>query len=98
MQSCDEIIDENTEYTKRLGFKITEKEKKFPKCIPKIHKNPAGALFITAPKICSTKQISKFASNAFKLACSQIENVHKNAKFLSNCNNFWVLQNSDSIV
>ena len=26
-KSCDEIIDENTEYTKRLGFKITEKEK-----------------------------------------------------------------------
>ena len=28
-KSCDEIIDENTEYTKRLGFKITEKEKKY---------------------------------------------------------------------
>ena len=26
-KSCDKIIDENTEYTKRLGFKITEKKK-----------------------------------------------------------------------
>ena len=25
-KSCDEIIDENTDYNKRLGFKITEKE------------------------------------------------------------------------
>ena len=24
---CDETIDENTEYTKRLGFKITKKRK-----------------------------------------------------------------------
>ena len=27
VMSCDEIIDENTEYTIHLGFKITEKEK-----------------------------------------------------------------------
>ena len=98
MQSRDEIIDENTEYTKRLGFKITEKEKKISKCIPKMHKNPAGGLFITAPRICSTEQISKFASNAFKLAYSQIENVHKNAKFLSNYNKCWVVQNSDPTI
>ena len=26
-ESCDDIIDENTEYAKRFGFKITEKEK-----------------------------------------------------------------------
>ena len=29
-KSCDEIMDENTEYTKHLGFKITEKEKTLP--------------------------------------------------------------------
>ena len=33
-----------------------------------------------------------------KLVHSQIENFHKNAKLLSNCNTFWVLQNSDSII
>ena len=27
-KSCDQIIDENTEYTKRLGFKNTGKQKK----------------------------------------------------------------------
>ena len=63
-----------------------------------MHKNPADALSIIAPKICSRKQISKFASNAFKLANSETENVHKNAKFLSNYNKFWVLQNSDPII
>ena len=26
-KSCDQIIDENTEYTKRLGFKNSEKQK-----------------------------------------------------------------------
>ena len=25
---CDELIDENTEFTKRLDFQVTEKEKK----------------------------------------------------------------------
>ena len=29
-KNCDEIMDENTEYTKRLGFKITQKEKNTP--------------------------------------------------------------------
>ena len=40
-KSRDEIIDEDTEYTKCLGFKITEKEKTLPIMywIPKMHKN-----------------------------------------------------------
>ena len=29
-KNCDEIMDENIEYTKRLGFKITQKEKNTP--------------------------------------------------------------------
>ena len=29
-KSYDEIIDENTEFTKRFGFKTTEKEKTIP--------------------------------------------------------------------
>ena len=93
---CDEIIDENTEYTKRLGFKILEKEKALPimYSIPKMHKNPTGVRFITASKIYSTKQISKYVSNDFKLVYPQIENL----EFLSNYNKFWVLQNSDLII
>ena len=60
-----ELIDENKEYTKQLSFKVTEKEKTWPiiYCIFKMDKNPIGASFITASKICSTKQISKSASN-----------------------------------
>ena len=33
-----------------------------------------------------------------KLLYSQIENFHKNTKYLSNYNTFWVLQNSDPII
>ena len=95
-KSYDEIVDENTKYTKRLGFKITEKEKTLPIMywIPKMHKNSTGARFIIAYRICSTKQISKSVSNAFKLVCSKTENFHKNTKFLSNYNKSWILQNS----
>ena len=85
-KSCDEIRDENNEYTKRLGFKITEKEKALPtmSCTPKMHKNSTGASFIIASKMCFTKQISKFISNPFILIYFQIENFYKNAKFISN--------------
>ena len=60
------------EHTKRLRFKITEKEKALPIIywIPKVHKNAAGAHFITASKIRSKKQISKTVSNVFKFLCS----------------------------
>ena len=95
---CDEISDTNTEYTKRLGFKITEKEKTLPIMywILNMHKIPTGAHFITASNICPTEKFSK--SNVFKLVYSQVENFHKNAKFLSNFNKLWVLQNSDTII
>ena len=84
-ESCDEIINENTEYAKRFGFKITEKEKRLPIMywIPKRHKNPTGARFIIAFKISTTKQISKSVFSVFKLAYFQIE--------------VWVLQNSDPL-
>ena len=53
----DTVIHEDTEYTKRLDFKITEKEKTLTIMygIPKMHKNSTGARFIIASKICSTK-------------------------------------------
>ena len=63
-----------------------------------MHKNPTGARFVIASKICSRKQISESVSNFFKLVYSQIENVHINAKFLSNYNKFWVLQNSNAFI
>ena len=62
--------------------------------IPKMRKNPTGVRFISA----STKQISKCFTNVFKLVYSQMENFHKNDKFLSNYDRFWVLQNSDPII
>ena len=57
-KSYDVIIDENPKPTKPLGFEITHTHthtKKLPifywAC--KIHKNPTGARFISASKICS---------------------------------------------
>ena len=64
--------------------------------IPKLH-NPVGSRFIIASKNCSTKPLSKAASNVFKLIYSQIENFHRESKLLSNYNKFWVLQNIDPV-
>ena len=97
---CYEIIDKNTKYTKRFGFKTIEKEKTLPVMywIPKMHKNPTGARLIIVSKICSTKEVSKSVSNVFKLVYSQIEHFHKNSRFLSSYNTFWVLQFSEPII
>ena len=65
--------------------------------IPKLHKNAIGFRFIIVSKNCSTKPLSKAVSNVFKLIHFQIENFHRNSKFLSNYNKFWVLQNVDSV-
>ena len=66
--------------------------------ICKLHKNPVGSRFIIASKNCSTKPLSKAISNIFKLIYSQIENIHRKSKFLSNYNKFWVLQNVDPVI
>ena len=66
--------------------------------IPKMHKNPPSARFIIASKQCSTKAISKYVSSAFKLMYHQIDNFHKKAKFLSNYNKFWILQNTEPVL
>ena len=96
----NEIVHNNCEYSKHLGFTLTEKEKILPIMywLPKMHKNPVGFRFIIASKLCSTKQISKSVSNVFKLIYTQIENFHKNEKFLKNYNKFWVLQNSNPVI
>ena len=99
-RSSAEIIDENAEYSKRLGLSINEKDKTLPIMYwtPKMHKTPIGSRFIVASKICSTKALSKSVSSVFKLIYKQTENFHRKAKFLSNYNKFWVLQNSDRIL
>lgn len=96
----DEIIDVNVEYSKTLKMEVCEKEKDLPIMywIPKKHKTPTGKRFIIASKLCSTKKISKAVSSVFKLIYNQVENYHSKAKFLSNYNKFWVIQNSDPIL
>ena len=63
-----------------------------------MHKKPIGERLIIASKKCSTKKISKAVSSIFKLIYNQILNFQKNAKFLSNYNKFWVLQNVDPVL
>ena len=63
---------------------------------PKMHKTPIGKRFIIASKKCSTKK--KAVSSIFKLIYNQILIFHKNAKFLSIYNKFWVLQNVDPVL
>jgi len=76
----------------------TEKDLPIMYWIPKMHKNPSASRFIIASKKCSTKQISKAVSNAFKLIFHQIENFHTKAKFLKNYNKFWILQNTEPML
>ena len=99
-RSAEEIIDENTCYANRLGFEVKDTEKSLPIMYwtPKMHKTPVGARFIIASKLCSTKPISKAVSNIFKLVFNQTENFHTKAKYLSNYNKFWVLQNVDPVI
>ncbi len=94
------IIDDNTYYAKRLGFEDKDVEKTLPTMYwtPKMHKTPIGSRFIIASKLCSTKPISQAVSNVFKLVYNQVENFHTKAKYLSNYNKFWVLQNVDPII
>ena len=63
-----------------------------------MHKSPIGSRFIVASKMCATKPISKIIASVFKLIYHQTENFHKKAKFLSNYNTFWVLQNSQPVI
>ena len=95
-----DIVEENVMYSERLGLEVEDGEKDLPSMywIPKMHKDPPGARFIIASKQCSTKKISKSVSSAFKLMYNQIENYHIKAKFLSNYNKFWVLQNPDPVL
>ena len=60
--------------------------------IPKLHKSRVGSRFIIVSKNCSTKPLSKAASNVFKIIYSQAEDFHRKSKFLSNYNKLWVLQ------
>ena len=99
-KNIGEIVEENIMYSKHLGLDVGERDKDLPTMywIPKMHKNPPSARFIIASKQCSTKAISKYVSSAFKLMYHQIDNFHKKAKFLSNYNKFWILQNTEPVL
>ena len=96
----EEIINENIRYSEKLKFEMCDKDESLPITywIPKKHKTPTGKRFIIASKNCSTKKLSTAVSNVFKMIFHQVENFHVNAKFLSNYNKFWVLQNCNPVL
>ena len=96
----EEIIQENNDYSKQLNMNLSDKELDLPIMywLPKKHKSPTGKRFIIASKNCSTKKISTAVSYVFKLIYNQVENFHIKAKFLSNYNKFWVLQNCQPVL
>ena len=98
--SKEGIIDENQQFSERLGYKLSEMEKDPPNMywIPKMHKNPTKHRFTVASKSCSTKQLSTAVSNTFKLIHRQTENFHRYSKFDANYNKFWVIQNTDPVL
>ena len=98
--SKEHIIHENVDYGNHLKMNVGDKELDLPTMywIPKKHKQPTGKRFIIASKHCSTKQLSTTVSTVFKMIYKQVENFHRNAKFLSNYNKFWVLQNSNPVI
>ena len=100
LKSKDEIIFDNIEYSKHLKLQPNENDAVLPVMYwtPKMHKSPSGHRFIIASKNCSTKPLSKAVSSAFKLIFNQVERFHTKAKFFSNYNKFWVLQNADPVI
>ena len=52
-----------------FGITVEENMKQLPIAywMPKMHKNPIGARFIIASKICATKTLSKHVAAAFKM-------------------------------
>ena len=95
-----EIIDDNITFNKSLNLKNDEKDNTLPSMywLPKLHKNPIKSRFIIASKFCSTKPLSQAVSKIFGFIYKQVESFHTKAKFLSNYNKFWVLQNVDPIL
>ena len=98
--SKEEVINDNADYCKRLKLNLSDKDMSLPIMYwtPKKHKTPTGKRFIIASKHCSTKPLSSAVSNVFKMIYGQIENFHRKAKFLSNYNKFWVLQNCEPVL
>ena len=99
-KELDEVVSANVEYSERLRLPVDEKDLDLPVMYwtPKMHKIPSACRFIIASKHCSTKPVSKSLSAVFKRIYGQVEKFHKNAKFLSNYNKFWILLNSDPII
>ena len=59
-----------------------------------MHQVPSGVRFIIAGKKCSSKQLCKLVTSAFKLCYSEIDAYHKKSYHFSGAKTFWVIQNN----
>ena len=62
--------------------------------LSKMHKTPIGARFIVDSNYCSMKPLSLTTSKHFKMIPNTIEGFHTQSFFHSDCEKFWVAQNS----
>ena len=100
-KTAAQVIDDNVEYSERLGFEIKEnREKSLPIIYwtPKFHKTPIAPRCIIASKLCSTKQLSRGVSSCFKVILTQLENFHHKNQFYCQYKKFWVIKNSMKVI
>ena len=99
-KSESDIINNNLQYSEKLGFKTLEINKTLPIMywMPKMHYTPSRARFIVASAHCSTKPISQVASKLYKKIFQQIQSFHNKSYFYKNYNKFWVVQNSFPVI
>ena len=100
-KTASQVIDDNVEYSERLGFEIEEdREKSLPIIYwtPKFHKTPIATRCIIASKLCSTKQLAQAVSSCFKVILTQLENFHHKNQFYCQYKKFWVIKNSVKVI
>ena len=61
-----------------------------PYWLPKIHMSLIGCRFIIASKRCTTKELRKRATSAFKIIYNSVKKYHEKSRYFSGTSSFWV--------
>ena len=66
--------------------------------MPKMHKNPIKARFITASPKSSIKPLARTKTSVFRLFFRQIQTYNDKCRFFIGVNTFWVVQNNKPVI
>ena len=66
--------------------------------MPKMHKNPIKARFITASPKSSTKPLAGTITSIFRLVFRKIQTYNGKCRFFTGVNTFWVVQNNKLVI